>query len=192
MFPNARSATLRSCAGRTRTVRAIITRATVDLIPAKQMSRLYNLNYTDNAIFFRDYRTLINRGEIPHVLNLWFPNNTGGWVYQIQAATFYNSNQPPNDDFLLRGLRQPPAVTTKTDSTFLDYMLSVDGLIDFFNANFQWRDLIKPWFDVWLPGSTIEQFVGEVIPTLTPADVAPLGFMSLAALATQSAQLILT
>ena len=156
---------------------AIITRATVDLIPAKQMSRLYNLNYTDNAVFFRDFRTLINRGEIPYIFNLWFPNNTGGWVYQIQAATFYDSNQPPNDDFLLRGLSQPPAAATRTDTTFLDYMLSVDAVIDFFIANLQWRDLIKPWCDVWLPESTIEQYVGEVLPTLTPLDVGPIGFM---------------
>ena len=46
-------------------------------------------------------------------------------------------------------------------------------------ANFGWNDLIKPWCDVWLPESTIEQHVNDILPTLTPIDVGPLGFMLL-------------
>jgi len=40
-----------------------------------------------------------------------------------------------------------------------------------------WDQLIKPWFDVWLPDATAEQYIGAVIPTLTPllhaADARP-------------------
>ena len=84
---------------------------------------------------------------------------------------------PPDDAFLLRGLSQPPAAASIVNTSYLEYILAVDNLIDLFIANFGWNDLIKPWFDVWMPGSTIEQFVGEVLPTLTPLDVGPLGFM---------------
>jgi cytokinin dehydrogenase len=72
----------------------VITRATIDLIPAKQMARKYNLNYTDNAVFFQDFRTLLSRGEIPHIFNIWLPDGIGGWVYQIQATVFYDTIAP--------------------------------------------------------------------------------------------------
>src|SRR5687768_2357916 len=144
---------------------AIITRATVDLIPAKKMARVYLLHYTDNTTFFSDLRTLLNRGEIEWIYNLWFPQGTS-WTYQLNAVTFFDPENPPDDDHLLRGLNLPPFAAVKTDMTYLDYVLQVDGLIDFYFATAQWKDLIKPWFDVWLPEATVEQYVGEVIPTL--------------------------
>ena len=158
---------------------AVITRATIDLVPAPQMVRVYNLNYTDNATFFRDLRTLTNRGELPAVFNAWFPFGTTGLNYQINAAAFFELGSPPDDDYLLRGLSQPPAAATKRDSTYLDWVLFVDTLIDAYIAAADWHHLIKPWFDVWLPESTVEQYVGEVIPTLTPLDVGPTGFLLL-------------
>jgi FAD/FMN-containing dehydrogenase len=66
----------------------VITRAHVDLVPAKQMARTYNLDYTDNTTFFRDFRTLLYRGELDAVYNLWFPFGTS-LVYQIQATVFF-------------------------------------------------------------------------------------------------------
>lgn len=41
---------------------------------------------------------------------------------------------------------------------------------------------MKPWYDVWLPESTIEQHVNEVLPTLTARDVGTFGFLLLFAL----------
>ena len=156
----------------------IITRATIELIPAKQMARTYNLHYTDNATFFRYFRTLLNRGEMPAIYNLWFPFGTS-LTYQINATAFYDPAHPPDDDYLLRGLSQPPAAATKRDSTYLDFVLLVDTVIDTYVAGAMWNDLLKPWFDVWLPESTVEQYVGEVIPTLTPLDIGPTGFLLL-------------
>jgi FAD/FMN-containing dehydrogenase len=158
---------------------AVITRATVDLVRARRMARRYTLTYANNAVFFHDLRILINRGEIPHVFNLWIPGGPGGWTAQLQAIAFYDPARPPQDAFLLRGLSQPPSAAVIDDTSYLDYILNVDVLIDFFSANFGWRSLIKPWFDVWLPDSTVESYVDEVLPTLTPDDVGPLGFLLL-------------
>ena len=157
---------------------AIITRATLDLIPAKKMARVYLLHYTDNAAFFSDLRKLLNRGEIEWIYSLWFPQGTS-LTYQLNAVTFYDPEHPPDDDHLLRGLSLPPSAAVKSDQSYLDYILFVDVIIDFYIAAFQWKELIKPWFDVWLPESTVEQYVGEVIPTLTPLDVGTTGFVLL-------------
>src|SRR6266511_1782285 len=42
--------------------------------------------------------------------------------------------------------------------------------------------LAKPWFNVWLPESTVEHFVGDLMRELTPRDIGPGGFVLLFAL----------
>lgn len=159
---------------------AVITRARVDLIPAKPMARLYNPTYTDNATFFRDMRTLLRRGELNECFNICFPAPGGtGFVYQIQAVSYFNPSNPPDNARLMRGLSVPAAAVPFRDMSYLDWELNVDVLIDFFRATFGWDALIKPWFDVWLPGRAAERYAGEVIPSLTPRDVGPLGFLLL-------------
>jgi cytokinin dehydrogenase len=66
-----------------------------------------------------------------------------------------------------------------TDNTYLDWAQRVDVLVDVLRATVSWDDLIKPWFDVWLPESSVERYVGEVVPTLTPFDVGAGGFVLL-------------
>jgi FAD/FMN-containing dehydrogenase len=162
---------------------AAITRVKLDLVPAKSMARLYNLTYLDNATFFQDFRTLIRRGELDECYNLCAPGPGGSpFVYQIQAVSYFDPDSPPDTNHLFRGLSVPPAAAVFRDQTYLDWILSVDVLIDLFRATARWDELVKPWFDVWLPDSTVEQYVGEVMPTLTPLDVGPTGFLLLFAL----------
>ena len=159
---------------------AVITRAKMNLIPAKPMARLYNIEYVDNATFFRDLRTLIRRGELNECYNIWFPGPGGtGFIYQIQAVVYFDPANPPDNTRLMRGLSVPAQAVAFRDMSYLDWELNVDSLIDFFRATFQWDALIKPWFDVWLPERAVERYVGEVMPTLTPRDVGPLGFLLL-------------
>jgi cytokinin dehydrogenase len=105
--------------------------------------------------------------------------NGSGFVAQVQAVSYFDPASPPNNAHLMRGLSMPPDAIPFRDMTYLDWELNVDNLIDFFRANFGWDDSIKPWYDVWLPESTIEQHVNQVLPTLTPRDVGPFGFLLL-------------
>jgi hypothetical protein len=160
---------------------AVITRVRLGLVPAKPMARNYFLLYLDNASFFQDFRTLLNRGEIDYTLNLWIPNPLPfgpPLAYLVQAVAYFDPDSPPDDAFLLRDLTPLVALPTQ-DQSYLDFVLTVDGQIDFLRANVGWDGLIKPWLDVWLPDATVEQYVGSVIPTLTPADVGPYGFVLL-------------
>jgi FAD/FMN-containing dehydrogenase len=159
---------------------AIITRVKMDLIPAKPMARLYNLEYVQNSTFFRDLRTLINRGELNECYNIWLPAPSGtGFIYQIQAVIYFDPAQPPDTAHLFRDLSLAAGTLPFRDMSYLEWELNVDVLIDFFRAVMSWDSLIKPWFDVWLPERYVESYAGEVLPTLTPADVGPLGFLLL-------------
>jgi len=158
---------------------AIITRAVVDLVPARPLARVFFVNYTDNATFFADYRRLLNRGEFDEAFNMWIPNGAGGLAYQLNLVKYYAPSAPPDDDHLLRGLSVSPSAAQVVDMPYLDYVLRIDALVDQLKAAGLWEGWQRPWFDVFLSNHVVEGFVGDVIPTLTPEDVGPTGFLLL-------------
>jgi hypothetical protein len=42
--------------------------------------RVFQIPYTDNATFFKNLRTLLNRGELNEVFNFGIPNGTRGFM----------------------------------------------------------------------------------------------------------------
>lgn len=156
----------------------IITRAKLELVAAPALVRIYQINYTSNAAFFADFRKVINRGEVEDAYLFVLPDGAGGWVYQMNLGKFWNpGGSPPDDAHLLRGLSVPPSAAVVQDAPFVPYALRVDGAIDFFKQIGLWEGVLHPWFDVFLPGSKIEDFAGTVIPSLEPDDVGPTGFL---------------
>jgi len=155
----------------------IITRAVVDLVPAPSMARVYLINHTDAASFFQNLFTLLDRGELDDLYNFGFPNPAGGWVYQLTATKFYEPSSPPDDDFLMRGLNVPASAAEVQDMPYLAYGMRVNVIIDFFKAIGLWDGVQHPWYDVFLPRSSVESYVSSVVPNLTPADVGPTGFL---------------
>lgn len=156
----------------------IITRAKVDLVPVASMVRTYRLTYVDNGTFFRDMRTLLNRGEVHGMYNLWMPNGTG-LVYVLNVNVPFEPGHPPDDRHLMRGLSIPPALVVATDLPYLDFIQFVTKVLVDPQRLIGWDKLIKPWFDVWLPDDVVEQYVAELIPTLGPLDIGPGGFFLL-------------
>jgi len=155
----------------------IIVRVVLDLVPAKSLSRSYFINYSDNATFFGDLRTLLRRGELDGMYNLWVPDGAGGYTYQLNAVKHFDAGYPPDDSHLLRGLSNESLQVV--DESYLSTMLRVDVQIEYLRSLGLFDNMKHPWFDVFLPEETIEQYVGEVLPALTPEDVGPFGFMLL-------------
>jgi FAD/FMN-containing dehydrogenase len=155
----------------------VIARVTVDLVPAKPLARTYLLHYADTATFFRDFRTLINRGELDEVYNVCIPPGSSVFTYQLNATIFFDPSEPPDDAHLLRDLTLPPAAAVTRDQSYPDYALAVDAQIEVLRAAVMWDSLVKPWFDVWLPDTAVEQYVGDVLANLTPRDVGTGGFI---------------
>ncbi|HEX7858833.1 MAG TPA: FAD-binding protein [Verrucomicrobiae bacterium] len=156
----------------------VITRAKVDLVPVKPLVRVYVLRYTDNAKFFSDLRTLAQRGEMNECFNVWFPGPTGTeHKYEINAAAYYGPGEEPNDAHLMRGLTMPVEDIVVQERPYLDHVLAFDFVLGQMQQFFGWDYQIKPWYDVYLPDSTVEQNVGEVMGGITAQDVGPLGFV---------------
>jgi cytokinin dehydrogenase len=159
----------------------IITRAVLALEPAAASARQYFVQYTDGALFFRDMRVLMERGEFNDLYNIWLPDGSGGWVYQLNAVKLFDADAPPDDAELLRGLSfdatAVPAPFTTTTTSYVDYILRVDVVIELFRQVGLWDGVLHPWFDVILRDTAVESYVSEVVPGLTPEDVGPAGFL---------------
>ncbi len=158
---------------------SIITKAELDLVPAKPLVRLCTIDYTDPAAFFTDMRTLLNRGEWDDIYNFGLPNPAGGFIYQLTLGKFYGPGEEPDEADLLRDLSVPPEAAVSQDVPYLDYILRVDVVIDFFQAIGFWDGVMHPWYDVFLPDSTVEPYVTNVTSNLTLEDVGPTGFLLL-------------
>ncbi len=158
----------------------IITRAVVELVPALPRALNFQLIYLDDQSMFRDLWKLLRRNEFDDVFNMWVPSPMGpGFMSVLNAVKYYDPAQPPNQAHLLRDLEHVAPMMQVADTTFLEYALRVDAAVDGFKAAGMWDDVMHPWFDVFLPGRTVEHYVREVMPTLTPEDVGEAGFFLL-------------
>ncbi|PIM67841.1 oxidoreductase [Streptomyces sp. JV178] len=152
----------------------VITRATVDLVPAKQLARTYRIGYTDVAAFFQDVRILANRGEFDSLGSI--PQPGTAQPLTLWATVFHDAGDAPDASYLLRGLSPAAAGAAFEDYGFLDYILLVTTMYDSFAANLGWDAKVKPWLDLFLPDDAVEDFVSSVFPSLTPEDLGPTGF----------------
>lgn len=155
----------------------IIVRATIDLVPALPLARTYYLTYVDVAPCLADFRALLDRDEVDDCFNVCLPPGSTGKVLQINATIFYDPADPPDDDHLLRDLQHPRALVGRTDLPYYEYVTLVDRQVDVMRATMRWDDLVKPWFDVWLPDEIMDAHLGPFLAGLAPDDVGPGGLI---------------
>jgi FAD/FMN-containing dehydrogenase len=157
----------------------IITRVKMDVVRTKPMVRIYRIHYTDNSRFFKDFRTLLNRGEFDGVYNLWLPNDSA-LLYELNAFAYFDPAHPPDGHHLLRGLSVEESLAVAIDLPYVTATQFIDDIfIDPMRTALDWDQFIKPTFNVWLPDDTVEEFVGDVISNLTLEDVGLGGFVLL-------------
>lgn len=157
----------------------IITQATIELVPAPSLVRVYTIDYQNPAAFFADLRVLLRRGEFEDCYNFGIPDGNGGWIYQLTLAKHFEPNAPPNAARLLRGLSAAPSSAVSQDMPFSAYSLRVDLAVEFFRGLGLWEGVQHPWFDLFLPDRTVERYVTEVTRELEPEDVGATGFLLL-------------
>jgi FAD/FMN-containing dehydrogenase len=172
---------LAMCAGQGQC--GVITRATVNMIPAPQFARYYRAPYTDIPTFFSDIRTLVNRGGQPGGFDWVASVNNGGLadLVDLWAAVFYDHDSPPPPaSTLMRGCSRTAQAAVPVDLPYLDYVFQVDTVVDGWRSAQNWDSLVKPWFNVIVPDSGAEQYVQELFSTLTAQDVSPTTFVVVA------------
>lgn len=149
----------------------IVTKAVVDLVPARDRARTATLRYDDSTVFARDLATVVERPAVDHVYAEFLPPG-GTSTYAMYVSAFYDTTPPEAAD-LTGGLSATPEVT---DTGYLDYTLTIDRLIDDIREDLGWDDLVKPWYDIWLPGEALGPYLSELVPSLDPeVDIGKFG-----------------
>jgi cytokinin dehydrogenase len=155
----------------------VITEATVALVPAPRTVRGWSLPYTDRAAFFADLRMLVRRGEVTEVYGEWWRPGETGEVAHLNAFAFAGEEGHPDDATVLRGLSAAPE--TGREAGYLEHVCRIDDAVADLRTGLAWDELAKPWITVWLPDTSVEAVVGDVLAELTPRDVGAGGFVLL-------------
>jgi cytokinin dehydrogenase len=155
----------------------VIVRATLSAISIPPNARNYLITYTDAGQFFTDLNTITTGGHIDGVYAQIQPNGSGGWVYIINAVSFFSST-PPDDAVVLAGLNFPTSALQATNMDTFSYDTIVDSLIAFLQT-IGLLEIPHVWGDTFLPASKTPSFVEEALAGLTSADIGPAGFILL-------------
>lgn len=147
----------------------IIVRATIRLIKAAQNARVFLLFYSDLTAFTSDQRLLIAESRFDYVEGQVVPDASGGWRYMLEAASFYTPPELPNNTSLLSGLSYSQGTEQIEDKPYFDFANRLAPTVAFLKESGLWS-YPHPWLDLFVPGTAVERYVGEIVSTLTLAD----------------------
>ena len=146
----------------------IVVRARLRLVRARQLARVYSLQYPDVPSLLEDARFLAFDERFDHLEGQINPDAAGQYgSATLLAVKFFDPPASPDDAELLGGLA--PASSTTADLPYEAFVGRIDPLVEMAKAVGAWA-LPHPFFDVFLPDSTVEQFLGEIVSTLTIDD----------------------
>jgi FAD/FMN-containing dehydrogenase len=148
----------------------IIVKATLRLVPAQTHARTFHLSYPDLATCMRDERLLLDGERFDSLVGYIVPSPFGTWDYILEATRFYTPTvHQPDNDHLLQGLSFIPGMEQIEDMSYLAFSSRVATQVEGLKAMGGW-DLSHPWFDVFVPGSEVEQYVSETLAEISPID----------------------
>jgi cytokinin dehydrogenase len=142
----------------------------VRLVPASTNAVVYDLFYADIATYVRDQRTLLADGRFDYLEGQVVANPSGsGFLYMIEAASFFTPPDAPDPAVLLAGLSDDVASRQTTSESYLDFAFRIEPLVALLKSIGAWA-APHPWLGVFIPVSTVERYVGDFVANLTPAD----------------------
>jgi cytokinin dehydrogenase len=151
---------------------AIITRATVRLLPAPTAVRYYRLLYPSLAALTADQRTVVRDGRFDHVEG---QVDAGEPLYQLEVATFAKA---PDDAGLLGDLAYERGSERIEDLPYADFLDRLAESVELLESLGEWA-CPHPWLNVFLPGTATDAFVTSALADLTPADLGLSGVILL-------------
>ena len=147
---------------------AIIVKARIALVQALPLARLYQLTYTDLAAFLDDQRAACDYERFDFLQGLVSPLPTGGFVYVLQGARWFEPSTPPDDETALAGLS--PAASEVQDLPYVAWLSRVDAFVAQWQAAGLWTTP-HPWCDLFLPDHAVDAFSAQALAELTPGEL---------------------
>lgn len=158
---------------------AVITRATLTLLPAPEQVRRFLLAYPDLHTMLADARLLAADARFDAVQGAVRLTPTG-WRYQLDAVKAFAGDPPPDDDALLTGLSDDESASQRSTLPYFDYLNRLAALEQALRANGQWF-FPHPWLTTFVGDAEVEAVVSGELARLTPADLGTFGQVVLSA-----------
>ena len=140
---------------------AVITRATVRLVPAATTARVYHLTYPDLPSYLAAQRKAVADRRFSYLEGQAVPTETG-WSFLLEGVMYYTPPDEPDVD--LSDLA--PAGTEITETPYFDWLNRIYDLVQQLMA----LRLPGPWINVFVPDEAVEPYMTSVLAETTPAD----------------------
>jgi cytokinin dehydrogenase len=148
---------------------AIILRARLRLIPAQPHVLFSQLLYTDLKTMLADQRLLIDDGRFDRV-SAYVISAGDRWVCYLQGGRNFTPPDLPDQDALFAGLRHLRGFERTSSLPYLEYANRGVRYNEVLRAGSR-TDLPHPWFDAFLPDSSLDEFAGEVLAEMDPSSI---------------------
>jgi cytokinin dehydrogenase len=149
---------------------AVVTRATLRLVPAPQQVRRFLLYYPDLATMLADERLLTHDHRFERVQGAVLPAPDGGWTFRLDVVK-EPSGDPADDVELLAGLSDD---RPRAEPSTLPYLDRLAGLERLLRSEGRWS-FPHPWLTTFLGDPMAESVAAGELARLAPADLGPLG-----------------
>ncbi|MFD9408683.1 FAD-binding protein [Streptomyces sp. NPDC059989] len=140
---------------------ALITRATIPLVPAPRSVRLYTLTCPSVAALTAQQAQLIEEGRFDYLVGQAHSPSPEGWAYMIEAAAY---DATPADDARLTDDLGHTAVQAQ-DLPYFDFLNRIAPMVEAFKSMGEWKRP-HPWYDSLLPASSVNAVVTETLANL--------------------------
>ncbi|MGW2092089.1 FAD-binding protein [Promicromonospora sukumoe] len=142
---------------------AIIVRATVRLVRAPALARVYTLTYPQVTDLTAAQRTALADGRFDYLEGQLVPTDDDDFTFVLEGGAWYTT-EPPDDAALLAGLA--PAGVDVADVPYFEWLNRVYETVEQIEA----LRLPSPWLNAFIPDAATDEIVAELLKTLTPAD----------------------
>lgn len=156
---------------------AIIVRATLRLIAAKETARTHRCSYADVPTMLADMRLLVAEKRFSHLRASATPSPTG-WAYFIEGTSFYTACEDAADDDCglpdepFAGLAFLPGSEETEEQSYFDFCDAVVRIIALLNQ-LGLGGLPHPWLDLFVPDSEVDDFASQTMADLDLATFQP-------------------
>lgn len=155
---------------------AVITRATLPLIPAPTSARQYTLTYPSVAALAAAQRKAVRDGRFNWLEGAANAATGGGWQFVLEGTAYY-STTPPDDQALIGDLAFEGTPQIQ-DVTYADFVDDLAPAVAFLKSTGEWYDP-HPWLNIFLPDAATDAYVTTVMNDLTLADIGASGVVLL-------------
>ncbi len=142
---------------------AVIVRATVRLLPAPTMARIYTLTYPLITDLTAAQRTALADGRFGYLEGQLVPTDDDGFAFVLEGGAWFTT-RPPDDNALLAGL--DPSGVDVVDVPYFEWLNRIYETVEQIEA----LRLPGPWLNAFIPDAATDEIVTDLLTTLTPAD----------------------